>query len=178
MWKCPQCGEEIEDRFGSCWKCAKPDVPTDEPSPAAPKRRRGLFSIYWRRGWLVLLMNFCVGLSFVGARALLRAMGRGNSGIASVLTLAMLVLLLPALAYWIFVLFFGESAWPLRGADPGLSREEEAFALLQEASRLEARGKAQEALQKYQQVVERFAATDAGRDAQKSIESLRAKTRR
>jgi TolA-binding protein len=66
----------------------------------------------------------------------------------------------------------------LRGANSGLSREENAFALLQEASRLEARGKAQEALQKYQQVVERFAATDAGRDAQKSIESLRAKTGR
>ena len=24
MWKCAQCGEEIEDQFDSCWKCAAP----------------------------------------------------------------------------------------------------------------------------------------------------------
>jgi hypothetical protein len=22
MWSCPKCGEEIEDQFDSCWKCA------------------------------------------------------------------------------------------------------------------------------------------------------------
>jgi hypothetical protein len=22
MWKCPNCGEQIEDGFDSCWKCA------------------------------------------------------------------------------------------------------------------------------------------------------------
>ncbi len=22
MWKCPKCGEQIEDAFDSCWKCA------------------------------------------------------------------------------------------------------------------------------------------------------------
>jgi hypothetical protein len=23
MWRCVQCGEEIEDQFDSCWKCAR-----------------------------------------------------------------------------------------------------------------------------------------------------------
>ncbi len=22
MWKCPKCGEQLEDSFDSCWKCA------------------------------------------------------------------------------------------------------------------------------------------------------------
>jgi hypothetical protein len=24
MWKCPKCGEQIEDQFEACWKCADP----------------------------------------------------------------------------------------------------------------------------------------------------------
>jgi hypothetical protein len=28
MWKCEQCGEQIEDQFDTCWKCAgSPDEP-------------------------------------------------------------------------------------------------------------------------------------------------------
>ena len=30
MWKCGQCGEELEDQFDSCWKCSSP------PQPAKP----------------------------------------------------------------------------------------------------------------------------------------------
>ena len=56
-----------------------------------------------------------------------------------------------------------------------MPREEQAAALLDEATRLEARGRAKEALVKYQTVVERFVGTDASQDAQKSIESLRSK---
>jgi hypothetical protein len=26
MWKCQVCGEEIEDQFDSCWKCAEKTV--------------------------------------------------------------------------------------------------------------------------------------------------------
>ena len=26
MWKCPKCGEKIEDQFESCWKCANKGV--------------------------------------------------------------------------------------------------------------------------------------------------------
>lgn len=29
MWTCPKCGEQIEDQFDSCWKCATvPGEPT------------------------------------------------------------------------------------------------------------------------------------------------------
>ena len=24
MWKCAKCGEQVEDQFGSCWKCSSP----------------------------------------------------------------------------------------------------------------------------------------------------------
>ena len=175
MWKCPKCGEEIEDRFDSCWKCAKTDVLADARNSAARKPLRGMFSLYWRRGWLVLLLNFCVGLSIAGARAALQALGRGNSGVASLLALGLLVLLLPALAYWLFVLFFGEAAWPAPGADAGLSPEEEAFALLEEAIRLEARDQVQAAFQQYEDLTKRFPGTVAAQDAQKSLDSLRAR---
>jgi len=175
MWKCPKCGEEIEDHFDSCWKCAKTDVPTGALSAAARKPRGGLFSLYWRRGWLVLLLNFCVGLSAAGAGVALQALGRGNSGLASLLGLGFLVLLLPALAYWFFVLIFGEEACPSPGADAGLSREDEAFALLEEASRSEARGQVQAALQQYADLTKRFPGTVAAQDAQKSLDSLRAR---
>jgi DNA-directed RNA polymerase subunit RPC12/RpoP len=26
MWKCERCGEEIEDQFKSCWKCAEQEA--------------------------------------------------------------------------------------------------------------------------------------------------------
>jgi hypothetical protein len=31
MWRCPQCNENIEDQFDSCWKCAA--AVTQEPPP-------------------------------------------------------------------------------------------------------------------------------------------------
>jgi hypothetical protein len=31
MWKCAQCGEEIEDQFDSCWKCAGQRLPAGRP---------------------------------------------------------------------------------------------------------------------------------------------------
>ena len=34
MWKCQTCGEEIEDQFDSCWKCAKP-IPASIPAESA-----------------------------------------------------------------------------------------------------------------------------------------------
>ena len=29
MWECPECGEELEDGFDSCWKCANEGVEID-----------------------------------------------------------------------------------------------------------------------------------------------------
>ena len=35
MWRCKQCGEEIEDQFSSCWKCAESTHP--DPGDTSPK---------------------------------------------------------------------------------------------------------------------------------------------
>jgi hypothetical protein len=89
--------------------------------------------------------------------------------------LAVAVLLLPPCAYWTFVLFFGREAWPWRSPTPEVPPEAAARALLDEATRLETRGRLKEALAKYETVVARFGGTEASHDAQKSIESLRAR---
>lgn len=44
MWTCPKCGEQIEDQFASCWKCAAP------PKESVPKP---LFSRSARRYFLL-----------------------------------------------------------------------------------------------------------------------------
>jgi hypothetical protein len=100
-----------------------------------------------------------------------------SEGLLALAGLAAAILILPLGAYWIFVLFFGQEAWPSRSATREIPREERAVALLEEATKLEARGCAKEALAKYETVVERFGGTSASHDAQKSIESLRAKIR-
>ena len=33
MWKCQVCGEEIEDQFDSCWKCAEKTAPPEIAQP-------------------------------------------------------------------------------------------------------------------------------------------------
>ena len=40
MWKCPTCGEEIDERFDSCWKCAGD---AQEPAALPPAR-----SLSWK----------------------------------------------------------------------------------------------------------------------------------
>jgi hypothetical protein len=98
-----------------------------------------------------------------------------SQGFFAVAVLAAAIFILPPCAYWIFVLFFGQEAWPLRRATREIPPEEQAVALLDEATKLETRGRVKEALAIYQTVVERFGGTAASHDAQKSIESLRAK---
>ncbi len=46
MWTCPKCGENLEDQFDSCWKCAR--LPEQKESPrasASPIRTFFLFGI-------------------------------------------------------------------------------------------------------------------------------------
>lgn len=57
----------------------------------------------------------------------------------------------------------------------GSANEEDAYSLIREAVRLEVKGKFDDALLKYQEVVTRFRDTAAGKDAEKSIEVLQAK---
>jgi len=48
MWKCAQCGEEIEDQFDSCWKCsgqaqqAKPILRPERPALQCLRCREGM----------------------------------------------------------------------------------------------------------------------------------------
>jgi hypothetical protein len=83
--------------------------------------------------------------------------------------------ILPADVYRIFVFFFSENAWPFPRVEREISREDRTTALLDAATQLETRGRVNEALAEYETVVASFAGTAASHDAQKSIESLRAK---
>src|ERR1017187_6940051 len=42
MWTCPKCGEQIEDQFDSCWKCAA-SLKKRTPSPLFSRQRRLYF---------------------------------------------------------------------------------------------------------------------------------------
>jgi hypothetical protein len=53
--------------------------------------------------------------------------------------------------------------------------EDEGFELLEEATKLEIQGRVREAIAAYQRVADRYSHTPAGQDAQRSIDSLRAK---
>lgn len=58
MWTCSQCGENHQDQFKDCWKCAGPAMEQPvmalappEPTPAVPERRlRSMGSILLRAG--------------------------------------------------------------------------------------------------------------------------------
>ncbi len=180
MWKCPKCGEELEDEFDSCWRCA--DLEPASGSVKVSRRRQpgGGFWCAWRRGWYVLLMIAVFGVVEKLVRVLyqqgVRSYLSGGGEATLVLgVLALAVLVLPPCAYWCFVLFFGRENWPWGNTTREVPREASAFALLEEATKLETRGRLNEALAKYEAVVERFGGTAAGHDAQKSIESLRAR---
>jgi hypothetical protein len=43
MWKCPTCGESLEDQFDSCWKCAKASATEGVGRVATP--RCGAFAL-------------------------------------------------------------------------------------------------------------------------------------
>lgn len=60
-------------------------------------------------------------------------------------------------------------------ADDTGGTEEEGYELLAQATKLELKGRIQEALIAYQQVADRYSHTTAGHDAKKDIESLRSK---
>ena len=174
MWKCPSCGEEIEDQFDSCWKCVKPQAVAEPPAPREERPAGSSFFRQWLRGWFVLLFALCLSLALQGISLLVTSGEVPGKTSLNVVTLVLVVVLLPVFAYWLFLLFFGVEAWPWKGEPTQAPEEEKAAALLEEATKLEARGQVQEALAKYAQVVERHPRTAASRDARKSRESLRA----
>ncbi len=171
MWKCPTCGEPIDDQFDSCWQCTKVEPGPEPADDHRPERGRTGFWCAWRRGWLVLLMMLVYG-AIAGLVGMFFEHGEGPLAVAG---LAVTLFILPAGAYWIFVFFFGENVWPFPKVEREIPREDRAAALLDAATKLETRGRVNEALAEYETVVASFAGTAASHDAQKSIESLRAK---
>jgi hypothetical protein len=112
MWKCSTCGEQIDDQFDSCWKCDKPNVHADGPERSRRKESPMGFWTYWRRGWFVLLLAALIGLFERFLWSSLAPWLHRNQGPYVLIALAVLLLVLPAFAYWLFVLFFGSEAYP------------------------------------------------------------------
>ncbi len=98
MWTCPKCGEEIEDSFDSCWKCAgaveatkaagRPKKPLEQPMvcfavAAVPSfvfalgRPQGSADATFRV--VTIIVAWVVGIAgFVGIKLYQRAKARGG----------------------------------------------------------------------------------------------------
>ena len=78
---------------------------------------------------------------------------------------------------WIINYIYGRNRWGEFGGQAygSAGAEDEGYELLNDATKLEAKGRVWEALTLYQRIVERYPHTAAGGDAQKSAESLRAR---
>ncbi len=180
MWTCTKCGEQHEDHFDSCWKCTKAEPAESSIHGRPPEPMSVGFGSAWCRGWLILValamcgvvMKVLIGLAVLALELVFPA----GDNLITMALLAAGIFILPAWAYWVFdaLAHFFQKVWSPRPPRE-MPREERAFVLLEEASKLETRGRVKEALAQYQTVVEKFAGTAASRDAQKSIESLRAK---
>jgi hypothetical protein len=80
------------------------------------------------------------------------------------------------LVAWGAILFGGLRFFRgLTGKNPTPRVEDTGYDSLSEANRLETRGRIEEAMAAYQKIVETHPNTDAGHDAQKSLESLTAR---
>jgi hypothetical protein len=181
MWRCPKCGEQNEDQFDSCWKCAKAG-PVEGEQPARQRESRWFFR-YWRRGWAILLLAVLVGLCARFALYVLRASDDYSSKLTGgelggyalrPLALALVLVALPVSAYLVFTLLFGEEAWTWGKLARTPSREETASALFEEGATLERCGKLPDARDAYAEVVQDYPETPAAQNARKRLENLRA----
>lgn len=184
MWTCSKCGEQIEDQFDSCWRCAQTRRQTVAVNPIAAHsggqlRRGEKFRLYWKRGWRVWLMMLCISLGQMGVLfvvllplALIFPPLRENEVHLQVAAFVLMLIIGPVVNYSVFAWFYGEEKPP----PPRLSKDEAAFRLYEDASKLQAQGKTQAALAVYQEILDRFGDTTAARDAKISIENLRPNT--
>ena len=181
MWRCPKCGEQNEDQFDSCWRCAKAG-PVEGEQPARQRESRWFFR-YWRRGWAILLLAVLVGLCARFALYLLRRSidysskltgGEFGRGVVPLLAKVLVLVALPVSAYLVFTLLFGEEAWTWGKKARTPAREETASALFEEGARLEECGNLPDARDAYAEVVQDYPETPAAQDARKRLENLRA----
>ena len=57
MWTCPKCGEQIEDQFTSCWKCAAP-LKESAPKPLFSRSARRYFLLGMLFELVLILLCF------------------------------------------------------------------------------------------------------------------------
>ena len=160
MKKCAYCGRENADDAGQCGECGTA-LATEGASPASqlaapenPARtlaeRRMLFGALW-----------CIGGVFVTAITYMAASGPGGG---------------TYIVAWGAIVFGGIQFFRgLTGKDERPGVEDVGYDALDYATSLERQGRVQEAVAVYQKIVESYSDTAAGRDAQKSLESLKAK---
>jgi TPR repeat protein len=81
------------------------------------------------------------------------------------------------IVFWVVNSIYGRNRWGEFAGEPYHSAvsEDDDYEALADATKLETQGRVQEALAAYQRVADRYSHTTVGGDAQKSIESLRAK---
>jgi hypothetical protein len=192
---CWKCGQAAPGKAGA----ASPTEGTQTSTPAADKSNKAapqnesagqpnkvpIFS-RWCRGWVVLLLvilvNFCLKLFLEGMESIEQTwMGKQRASttdnVLALMWLAVGVVAIPVIAYTLQVWLFGQPSWAQAAGGNHPSPEESALALLQAATKLEVGGKVEEAISRYQQVVDRYPGTTGAYDAQKSIEVLQAHRR-
>lgn len=123
------------------------------------------------------IFGVIIGLLVVGFIITIWAAIFGKAGYSGWLGVLMIV----PVANLIMLIIFAAREWPVQREVRdlrircGSGKEEDAYSLISEAVRLEVKGKFDDALLKYQEVVTSFRDTVAGKDAEKNIEALRAK---
>jgi len=68
------------------------------------------FFEYWKRGWKVFLMMFCVNLSFLllFVPIAIISLPLGGKGTYYILSIIFGIIFIPVFAYWVFKFFYGE----------------------------------------------------------------------
>jgi hypothetical protein len=183
MWRCPNCGEQNEDQFDSCWRCVKTGPAEGERLPR--QRESWWFFRYWRRGWAILLLVALVGLcarfAVYVSQGFINYSNKLTSGefgryAVPLLALVLVLVALPVFAYLVFSLLFGEEAWTWGKKARAPSPEETASALFEQGARLEGCGNLRGARDAYAEVVQDYSETAVAQHARKRLESLRAPT--
>jgi len=63
MWNCPKCGEQIEDQFDSCWKCA--EVPAVTEQTESSRDRKPRLHIPFRKVLIIAVIVALICLGFL-----------------------------------------------------------------------------------------------------------------
>ena len=161
MWTCSQCGEKHEDQFNACWKCNHTRSGEPVTTTAEKEKRDPLHCV-----------RCSTNLDYVGSKRFHEGTRWGVLGDLGELFInreSFDVFVCPRCGrVEFFVEGIGEEFRPP-------VKDRGSWGLFSEATKLEAEGKVQEALALYQETATRYADTEAGRYALRSIEAMRKK---